>query len=280
MLVRGLLVAASGFLFIFAPGLPIRLLSHGGRPIVRRFVYWGMAIWLVALLPAQFFQSLLRQIARSDQAPALAGTPADYLLTLASTLLAAAFLEGILYLALRLHRRRQETANLRPSGLSLGFGVGLIAQVFTGLSLVSAGFRLAFGDTTGPTLQALAEAPIVALASGLLAMVLFRLALLVVSAALGLLLARAAEGEPRFLWLAIALGAAFNWAILALQLLLGSEQPGLMLAGRVSLVTSLVAVAYYSLAFGLAYRWLQGQIVASQSGLPPARGKGKYSVRT
>ncbi len=270
MLIRGLFIAAAGFLFIFSPGVPIRLLLRQAQAIRRSALLQGIVIWLVALLPALFFQSLLRQIA----APAGTGggepAPGPWL-TLGGTLLAAFFLQGLIYLILRRQARRQPGADLTGEGLHLGFGVGLIAQVFTGLNLVGAGFRLALGSTEGAILQALAAAPGVDLAAGLLAMIAFRIALLAVSAALGVVLARAAMGGRRLFWLAVLLEALFSWLILVVQRVSGAENPGLMLAGSVDLATSLISLAYYLAAFALAFWWVRGQVPPPPAPTMPSR---------
>lgn len=273
MLFRGLLVAASGFVFIFSPGLPIRLLLQRAQAIRRNFLIWGIIVWLIALVPSLFFQSLIRQIADASQGVDGPAQEPGYVITLVGTLLAAFFLQGLIYLVLRRHSRQKPDTNLSLAGLHLGFGVGLIAQVFTGLNLVGAGFRLAFGASEGSTLQDLASAPAATLAIGLLAMILFRVALLAVSAALGVLVARAIKERRRLFWLAVLLDALFAWLILALQLRFGGESPGVMLAGSVDWQTSLLAVFYYLAAFGLAYWWVRGQMKTMER--PSSRSQKK-----
>ena len=259
MLLRGLVVAASGFLFIFSPGLPIGLLVRRAPSINRDLLYWGAGLWLVMLLPSLFFQSLLRQMLWSDQAPGdLSGQLPDYSFTLLGAFVSALLVQGAMFLFLR--SRRLESSALPASGLSLGFGVGLIAQVFTGLSLVGAGFRLMFGDTSTPTLVSLAQMGYLSLLLGLLPLLLYRPALLVVSAVQGVLVGRALRDGAHFFWLAVLVGALFAWLILALQLALGSQSPGQVLLGVTDPLTSLVTVVYYVLAFGLAFRWLHAQI--------------------
>lgn len=272
MILRGLLIAAGGFLFIFSPGLPMSLLVRRSPSFNRDIVYWGIGTWLVALLPSLFLQSLLRQILQNSQTPrGLSGQPMDYALTLAGALLTAFFVAGGMYLVLRF--KRIEATTLPPNGLALGFGVGLIAQVFTGLSLVGAGFRLMFGDASTETLVSLAQVSYLNLLLALLALILFRPALLAVSAARGVLVARALNEHPLFFWLAVLVDAVFVWAILALQLALGGESPGQVLVGDSSALTSVVNIVYYVLAFGLAYRWLLTQIAGWES--EKVKGKGK-----
>ena len=243
----------------------------------RDLLYWGIGAWLVALLPSLFLQSLLRQSLQNSPTPRdLSGQPIGYVLTLAGAFLTAFFVAGAMYLVLRRTRRDVPPEQLYPNGLVLGFGVGLIAQVFTGLSLVGAGFRLMFGDTSTETLAALTRVSWLELVLALLALILFRPALLVVSAARGVLVARALNERLRFFWLAVLVEAVFTWAVLALQLALGGDSPGQVLVGGVDPLTSVVTILYYLLAFGLAYRWLLAQIARWDSG--KVKGKGKHDA--
>ncbi|MEW6567802.1 MAG: hypothetical protein AB1449_06475 [Chloroflexota bacterium] len=279
MILRGLLVVLSGFLFIFIPGLPMRLLARPGRAAPRGLLYWGMLVWMVALLLGLFFQSLLRQVIQAG-AQALSGQPIDYALTLVSALVEAFFLETGVYWMLRW--KRSDSGDAAAVGLTLGYGVGLIYQVFTGLALVGAGFRLTFGDTSEPTLAALAHSPLLDLCLGLLAMILFRLALLVVRGALGMLVGRAAAGRIRFLWLAMLVDTGFTWVILAIQLAVSRERPGQILAGQVDATTAAVTAAYYLLVFLLAYRWLQTNLLTASPeavGQSPKAGRARAAAR-
>jgi hypothetical protein len=268
LFLRGLVVAAGGFLFIFSPGLPMSLLVRSLRSLAfnRDMVYWGIGAWLVALLPGLFLQSLLRQILQNGATPrAPSGQPLDYALTLAGALITAFFVAGGMYLVLRRNRSDVPMERLYPNGLALGFGVGLIAQVFTGLSLVGAGFRLMFGDASTETLAQLAQISYPNLLLALLPLILFRPALLAVSAARGTLVARALREHAAFFWLAVLVDAVFVWAILAVQLALGGENPGQVLVGDTNAAISMVTSAYYLIAFGLAYRWLLAQIAGWHS---------------
>jgi len=150
--------------------------------------------------------------------------------------------------------------------------------VFTGLSLVGAGFRLAYGDTADPGLRQLANSPMLDLLVGLLAMVLFRVALLTVSGVVGILIARSVGGSRRFFWLAAGIYAGFSWLIVAAQLAIGGENPGAILAGQASLLTSAVTVVYYLAAIALAYAWLQrtltdDTLATAPSARPSRRGR-------
>jgi hypothetical protein len=148
------------------------------------------------------------------------------------------------------------------AGLSLGFGVGLISQIFTGLGLVSVGFRLAFGDTADPMVAALAVPPAWALALSLLPLLLFRPALLVVSAARGVLVAQAADEGAWLWWGAVALDALFAWGAVALQFAVGVESPGLVAAGTASPAQAVSTALYYLAAFGLGFWWLSARLRA------------------
>jgi hypothetical protein len=266
MFLRGILIVASGFLFIFSPGLPIGLLSRRSQPIDRELIYWGIGLWLVALLPSLFVQSLFRQAWVGERS--LTGRPVDYLFTLLGALVTATFVTVAMVLVLR--RRRGPAGDPLSSGLALGFGVGLVAQVFTGLSLVGAGFRLIYGQIGTETLSDLANAGLLTLILGLLALILFRPALLLVSAVQGVLASRSAVHGWGFFFLAILVSALFTWAILALQMTLGEENPGQVLPGRTNSLTSGVTILYYLLVFILAYRWLVEQLagwrLATQKG--------------
>ena len=278
MLIRGVLIALSGFLFIFAPGVPMGLLRRFGRGFPRELLYWGMGIWMVALIPTYFLQSLVRQAVQGGGSiiTAFQAEPATYALSLVNAVLAALLL--VVGMAVYLRRKKLSEAERDEGGLTMGFGVGLIAQVFTGLSLVGAGFRLAYGDTADPGLRQLANSPMLDLLVGLLAMVLFRVALLTVSGVVGILIARSVGGSRRFFWLAAGIYAGFSWLIVAAQLAIGGENPGAILAGQASLLTSAVTVVYYLAAIALAYAWLQrtltdDTLATAPSARPSRRGR-------
>ncbi len=276
MLIRGILIALSGFLFIFAPGVPMGLLRRYGGGFPRELLYWGMGIWLAALVPTYFLQSLIRQLVQGGGSvmPSIQAGPTAYTLSLVNAALAAILLVGGMGFYLR--RKRLPEAERMEGGLTLGFGVGLIAQVFTGLSLVGAGFRLTYGDTTEAGLAALADSPMLDLAVGLLAMILFRIALLTVSGVVGILSVRSVSGAPRLFWLAAGTYAAFSWLIVAAQLALGGENPATILAGQASLLTSAVTAVYYFAATALAFRWLRAALSADAAG---SGGGGRTSRR-
>jgi len=120
-----------------------RLLRRFGRGFPRELLYWGMGIWMVALIPTYFLQSLVRQAVQGGGSiiTAFRAEPGTYALSLVNAVLAALLL--VVGMAVYLRRKKLPEAERDEGGLTMGFGVGLIAQVFTGLSLVGAGFRLA-----------------------------------------------------------------------------------------------------------------------------------------
>jgi hypothetical protein len=275
VIIRGLIIAASGFLFMFSPGVPLGLLARRVASLDRSLIYWGLGLWLAALVPALFAQSLLRQAIYQGSPPAqLTGQPLDYVVTLAGVTLTALCLQGATYWVLR--RRRRETGSLVPDGMALGFGIGLIAQVFTGLSLVGAGFRVTLGDTAEPVLAGFGQIGLVELIFSLLPLILFRLALLVVSAARGVLVAWAAGERFSWFWAAVAVDVLFGWLIVAIQIALGADSPGLFTAGALPLPIAIVTMVYYVAAFALAYWWLAGALAKR---LQPHKQAGPASAK-
>ena len=62
MVFKGLLVVVSGFLFIFASGIPMRLIARFRPDYKREGIYWGVLIWIFAFFLSTFLQNLIRQI--------------------------------------------------------------------------------------------------------------------------------------------------------------------------------------------------------------------------
>jgi len=94
----------------------------------------------------------------------------------------------------------------------------------------------------------------------------------------GILIARSVGGPRRFFWLAAGIYAGFSWLIVAAQLAIGGENPGAILAGQASLLTSAVTVVYYLAAIALAYAWLQrtltdDTLATAPSARPSRRGR-------
>jgi hypothetical protein len=175
-------------------------------------------------------------------------------------LLTALFIQAGMFIILR--RWRQADESLLPKGMALGFGIGLIAQVFTGLNLIGAGYRLIYGDISSTsTLSNLASARPPDLFLALVPLILFRPALLVVSAVQGVLVGRSIQEGKNFFWLAVLINVSFAWGILALQLALGGENPGQVALSTENPAMSWVAIVYYTMALILGYRWLLTQVM-------------------
>ncbi len=264
MLLRALLVIASGFIFIFSPGLPMSLISRYSPEYKRDLVYWGIGVWLVSLIPSLFIQSLIRQISYQGQTVAsYTGQPMDYIVTLINALLSALFLGLGMRIVLVNKRKKNPKEDALINGLAMGFGIGLVAQVFTGVTLVGAGFRILFGDTGSvEILSAIANNRLAIVLVSLVAVILFRVALLVISAAQGFLTAQSIEGSRGQFWIGILIDAAFTWIILVIHLLMGEQIPGQVTVGVTSAAVSIVSIVYYLLSFGIAYGWLSNQLKA------------------
>ena len=264
MLLRALLVITSGFIFIFSPGLPMSLISRYSPEYKRDLVYWGIGAWLISLIPSLFTQSLISQILYHGQAvTGFTGQPLDYSIILINALISALFLGLGMLLVLRYKKKKNPEEDTLINGLALGFGVGLVAHVFTGIMLVGAGFRILFGDTrSNVTVSAIANNSIAMVIASLAAIIIFRIALLTVSAVQGFLTARSIEGGKGQFWVGILINTAFTWIILAIHLLMGEKIPGQVTVGITQTAVSIVSIAYYLLSFGIAYGWLSNQLKA------------------
>ncbi len=293
MLLRALLVIASGFIFIFSPGLPMSLISRYSPEYKRDLVYWGIGVWLITLIPSLFIQSLIRQIFYQGQSVvSYTGQPKVYSITLINALISALFLGLGMLLVLKYKGKLKklivkiihlispklsrifedflgiETTNAKSSkedtlinGLALGFGAGLVAQVFTGIILVGAGFRILFGDTGSvETLSAIANNSMAMVFASLAAVIIFRIALLTISAVQSFLIARSIEEGKGQFWVGILINTAFTWIILAIHLLMGEQIPGQVTVGITPTAVSIVTIVYYLLSFGIAYKWLSNQL--------------------
>jgi hypothetical protein len=243
LIVRGLLLAADGFIFVFMPAMFLPVLLRRQPEVNRSFVWWGAGAFLVALLPTLFLSSLVRQVLQpDDHLTALA------LFALVSALIGGVLVEGIQYLLLRW--RRPPLAMLPVTGLAVGLGVGIVTHIFTGFAHIGAGFRLLFGDTSTPELAALAAVPIGLFALKLLAELMNRAVLFVVNGGLGYLVGRSVGrslAERRgLLPLAMLLYAAFNLILPLIQLGLAEQE--VLINGIAVLVEGAIG--------GLALRWL------------------------
>ena len=264
MVVKGLLVLISGFLFIFSSGIPMRLISRFKPDYRREGLYWGIGIWIIAFFVSTFPQNLIRQIASAGSRSTDPGSPLTYLIgAVITTLLVQA---GML---IYLNNRRKKDADLTGEGLALGFGIGVIAQVFTGMILIAAGVGVVFqgaglnlvlGDIQATTIEVISSESSFVLIFDLLSLVFFRIALLTVSASQGYLVAKSMLGKRYWFWIALLGYTAFTWIIFFLQMILGDPNPGQVSLGLTSLLTSIITAAYYLAVFLLGTRWLGGEL--------------------
>lgn len=246
LILRGLIVALGGFVFIFLPGAIVALVTRRDIRFEISLLLWGMGLLVVTLFPALFLTNLLRLFLFGEQGPESAML---YVFALAGSVIAAIFLEVGKYLLLRW--RRIEPPKLLENGILIGLGVGLLTNVFQGISLVGAGLRLVFGDTSTPDLAQIASQAWLNLIAGLVSLNVYRIALVALSAALGGLVARALlNRQLRWLWLAIVINALAAWSYNAIGLALGTD----------SLAASLVGLVYQGIVAALALYWLTRQI--------------------
>jgi hypothetical protein len=264
LILRGLVVAFGGFVFIFLPGVLISALTRRSLRFDTNLLLWGMGALVVTLFPALFVTSLLRILIFGESAP---GTGMLYFFALLGSLIAALFLEGGKYLLLRL--RNIPPPQLLDSGILIGLGVGLLTNVFQGISLVGAGFRLALGDSSLPGLTTIASQAWGELLAGLVALNAYRIALVAVSACTGALVAQALlYKQQRWLWLAVLINAVTAWSYNAIGLALG----------KTSLTANLVVIAYQAVLGALALYWLIRQIPKKEQ-QPAAQGKSEKAYK-
>lgn len=258
MFMRALLVIASGFIFIFSPGLPMNLISRYSPDYKRDLVYWGIGAWLIANLVSQFTSSILRQV--MYQGVAVSGftrQPRDFAFIFLSALFSALMIGIAMLIVLRIKSKNQPLSALTADGLALGFGAGLVAQVFTGITLLGAGFQVLFGNTsTNITVEAISNTNIFVLIASIITLILFRIALLATSAIQGVLTARSTAGVKGMYWMGALVMAFFNALILSIQLLMGGTNAGQISVGITPASISIVTSIYYLAAFIAAYYWL------------------------
>jgi len=276
MVLKGLLVVASGFAFIFASGIPMRMLGRFRPDYKKDGLYWGIGIWIIAFFVSNFLQSLVKQIATHGEGQESGWAP--YLLGAVLTML-------LLQIGMRifLRKRAAQGEDIDSDGLALGFGIGVITQIFTGLSLIGAGAGLMFqgfgmqavpGTVQSGTIEMISSANFLSLLAALLSMIFYRIALLTVSSVQGYLVAGALKGKAARFWSALLVATAFSWVIFFVQWALGTENPGQIL-GFTSPFISLVSIAYYAIVFYLGYRWLAGEL-GSAGGKKLKKGAKNY----
>lgn len=260
LILRGLLVALGGFVFIFLPGVLISALARRNLRVGTDLLLWGMGVLVITLFPALFLTSLLRIMIFGERVPE---TGMLYLFALLGSLISATFLEWGKYFLLRW--RNIPSPSLLESGILVGLGVGLLTNIFQGISLVGAGFRLALGDTTLPGLATIASQPWAELLVGLVALNVYRIALVAISACTGALVALALiHQQQRRLWLAVLISAVTAWSYNAIGLALEEN----------SLAANLVVLVYEAVLAALALSWLIQQI-STKDPLPAMKDKSK-----
>ena len=250
LILRGLVLTTGGFLFILLPGLIISFLTRRSLRFDTNLLLWGMGVMVVTLFPAMFLTSILRVLLLGNK---VAGLATLLQFALLGGLIEAFFLEGGIYLLMRWRHTPPE--NLPGTGILLGFGVGLLINVFQGFSLVGAGIRLAFGDISMPDLARVASQPWVDLLASLTAMNVYRIALVAVSAVLGALVARALLTTRKgWFWLAVAFNTSLAWIYTAIGLMLGTD----------SLTANLAVIVFEAIVAGFAIWWLIRQVPAAR----------------
>jgi hypothetical protein len=266
MVLKGLLVVAGGFAFIFASGIPMRIIGRFRPDYKKDGMYWGIGIMIVAFFVSNFLQNLVKQIAAGGQVGGLSST--NLLPYLLGTILTTLLLQ--IGMRIFLKNRNKKAEDIIGDGLALGFGIGIITQIFTGLSLIGAGAGLLFqgfgmqavpGTVQSGTAEMVANASLASILAALLSMILFRVALLTVSSVEGYLVAGSLQEKPLRFWSALLVTTAFSWLIFFVQSALGTENPGQLL-GITSPLISIISIVYYLLVFFLGYRWLAKELKA------------------
>jgi hypothetical protein len=254
LIARGLLTFIAGLAFVFLPGAVIAATLRRDMRLGSNLLLWGIGLILL-VFPAQFLSTLIRLIAIGDQP--LQGMLV-FVFAFLTSVLVAVFIEGGKYLLLRFRKVPQE--GLMDGGAMVGLGVGLMFNVFWGIGLVGTGASLIIGDTSTPDLARIAGQEWPSLIANLVALIIYRVGLVAVSTALGVVAARALlSGRLAWLGLAVAISGVTSFIYASIGLALGND----------SLIASLAAIVYCGLMAGLALRWLFIQPVAS----PPAQQK-------
>ena len=267
MILKGLLVVISGFVFIFSSGIPMSMISRFRPNYKREALYWGMGIWAVSFFASTFLQNLIKQIITGGQAAAGSTSILSYLSgDIVTTLLLQ------LGMLIFLKNRLEKNADIESDGLALGFGIGVIAHVFTGLSEVGVGFNLLFqkmgsgiaqGSAQAETVATIANASISNLLVTSLSTIMFRIALLTVSAAQGYLVAGAIKRKNLRFWAGALLYLFLTWGALLLEFVLGEENFGQIL-GVTSTLTSAIMLVFYAFVTYFTFRWLSNELQSSQ----------------
>jgi hypothetical protein len=261
VILRGLFIAFSGFAFIFAPGIPMQLLYRRYRTEERSLMVTGIVVWAVATVLAIFTQSMIRPALPEDLDLITPTTMLEYGVSSLGPAVAALFLATGIYLVLRRSHRKGSFAIF--SALTLGFGAGLVNQVFNGLNLVGSGFRMTLSAIAGTDLGEFAEVPFLDLALVLFALILFRIALLIVTALVGVMVGRAVTGRVSLFWQAVLFAALFHWIVIVIFLRVG-DSPGQLVVGQATPLTSAIAILFCLAASFVSYQLLTRQMEPQQ----------------
>jgi uncharacterized membrane protein YhaH (DUF805 family) len=262
MLVKGILSLVGGFIFIFAPGFPMRLIRRFNPDYEREGTYWGMGIYIITFFIGTFFQNLIMQI--------IAGGASESSGSIFPFLIGTVFTTLLLLFGMRIYLNRsyKKDKDINSTSYSLGFGIGMIAQVFTGMILITSGAGLIFkgigfdfplNSLQEPMLESLSNETIFGLAAGVIALILYRIALLTISTLQGVMVAYSITRKSFWFWVAALVGLVFPWGILVFQFLLGDENPGQVSLGVTSPIASLLTVVYYVAVFIFGYRWIHNE---------------------
>jgi hypothetical protein len=267
MVLKGLLVVVSGFVFIFCSGIPMHMISRFRPDYKREAMYWGIVIWVATFLISTFLQNFAKQIITGGQAVAANTSVVSYLFgDVITTLLLQ------LGMLIFLNKRLGKDEDIESDGLALGFGIGLIAQVFTGLNEIGVGVRMVLQNIGNgmaedslqtETIANIANASFTNLLFTSLATIMFRVALLTISATQGYLVASAIKRKNLRFWIAALLYIFFTWGAVFLQLALGEKEPGQIL-GVTSTLTAVAMLVFYSLLTYFSYRWLSKELQSSK----------------
>jgi hypothetical protein len=253
VILRGLIIAFSGFAFIFAPGIPMQLLYQKYRTKAQSLMVRGIIVWLIAQILAIFVQSLIRPALPDDLNIVNPSNILEYAISSFGPFIAALFLATGLFIFLRREKNRASVDLF--SALTLGFGAGLVNQVFNGLNLVGSGFRMVLGAATGTDLGEFAEIASLDLLLVLLALITFRIALLMITALVGVMVGRAVSGEKTYFWMAVLLSAVFQWIVIVIFLGIG-DSPGQLTVGQANPLTSIIAIVFCFVASVFSYQLL------------------------
>lgn len=254
LIVRGLVTFIGGLAFIFLPGAVVSAVIRRDLRLGSSLMLWGLGLILL-IFPALFISTVIQGLITGGHAPQ---GSLSYVGALLTGILTALFIEGGKYYLLRF--RKVPPEELPDSGMMVGLGVGLMFQVILGIALVGTGLILLFGDTSTPELAKFAAQTWQDLLATLAAYIVYRMGLVALSTATGLVVARSlVAGQRKWLWLAVAISAVAAFIHDAIGLALGDS----------NLTVNLVMIAYEGILAVGALRWLAGQ----KTDPPPERKK-------